>query len=189
MKKTIVVLIVVLFVVAGCSSGAGFMIEDEGMLVAPKEDGFYRVGEEIAPGLWESTGTGDACNWVVRDKNLGVITNRYSFAGCSIYIPKKAFVVELSEGGRWYYVDGAARELEADAAADKTSGVYTVNVEIQPGKWESTGTGEQCFWSILNGKLGTIKNYYGAAGGVLDIPKRAYEVEFRDCGTWVYQGE
>ena len=67
-------------------------------------------------------------------------------------------------------------------------GFYTVGVEISPGKWHSTGTGNSCYWKRLDSEQETIDYHYGLAGGTVNILETDYEVSFDGCGTWEYTG-
>lgn len=68
----------------------------------------------------------------------------------------------------------------------KGDGFYTVGAEIAPGKWESTGNGNSCYWQRLDDKQETIANHFGLAGGTITIQASDYEVQLKDCGTWYY---
>jgi hypothetical protein len=82
----------------------------------------------------------------------------------------------------------AAAEEEDPLTTPKEDGFYTVGVEIAPGTWESTGTEDLCYWAVLDQNQDIIKNHLGLAGGSVTISADAYEVQFRDCGTWEYRG-
>lgn len=71
----------------------------------------------------------------------------------------------------------------------KGDGFYRVGAEIAPGKWESTGNGDSCYWQRLDDKQDTINNHYGLAGGTITILESDYEVQLKDCGTWNYVGK
>lgn len=68
------------------------------------------------------------------------------------------------------------------------NGFFTVGVEIGPGLWRSTGTGDGCYWARLNSNQGILDNHFGNAGGTVRIRSTDFEVEFDDCGTWEYVG-
>ena len=70
--------------------------------------------------------------------------------------------------------------------APKGNGFYQVGVAILPGKWRSTGQGDGCYWARLDANQGLLGNHFGDAGGTVNIRPTDYEVEFDDCGTWVY---
>ncbi len=98
------------------------------------------------------------------------------------------YEVEFNDCGTWTYVENEVKVLQENAAEPKGTGFYTVGVEIVPGRWQSTGTGDGCYWARLDGNQNLIDNHFGNAGGTITIGQNDYEVEFNDCGTWEYQG-
>ncbi len=152
----------------------------------PKEDGFYTVGVEIVPGKWESTGTGADCYWARLDAYQETLGNHFGIAGGTITILETDYEVHLKGCGTWKYVEGVERDLQPDATDPKGDGFYTVGVEIAPGQWTSTGSGENCYWARLDSYQETLDNHFGNAGGTVTILDSDYEVHFKDCGTWEY---
>ncbi len=156
---------------------------------SPKGNGFYTVGEEITPGKWESTGDGNSCYWQRLDDKQETIANHFGLAGGTVTILESDYEVHLEDCGTWNYVEGLARNIQANATEPKEDGFYTVGVEIAPGKWESTGDGDSCYWQRLDDKQETIANHFGLAGGTVTILESDYEVHLEDCGTWNYVGK
>jgi hypothetical protein len=74
----------------------------------------------------------------------------------------------------------------ANLREDKGDGFYLVNIDIAPGIWRSTGTGDRCYWEITTSSGDIIDNHYGMAGGTAYISSTAFQVMFQDCGTWVF---
>lgn len=72
-------------------------------LTDPKGDGFYTVGEEIAPGTWESQGSGDGCYWARLDAGQELIDNHFGNAGGRITIRSSDTEVEFSDCGTWEF--------------------------------------------------------------------------------------
>ena len=70
----------------------------------------------------------------------------------------------------------------------KRDGFHTVGHEISAGTWESNGTGDRCYWAVLDDDQDIMKNHYGDAGGRVKIPASAAEFETKGCGTWIFQG-
>ncbi len=163
-------------------------IEAFGVLAAPKGSGFYTVGEEILAGKWRSTGSGDGCYWARLDANQNTIGNHFGSAGGTVNIRPTDYEVEFSDCGTWEYVENEVHVLHADASDPKGNGFYTVGIEIIPGRWESTGTGDSCYWARLDSSQNTLDNHFGNAGGSMTVRPTDYEVEFSDCGTWQYAG-
>ena len=153
---------------------------------SPKSDGFYTVGEEIAPGKWHSTGTGTSCYWERLDANQNTLGNHFGMAGGTITILETDYEVQFKGCGTWEYVENVEQVLQPDATEPEGDGFYTVGVEIAPGKWESTGTSTSCYWSRLGEYQETLGNHFGIAGGTVTIFDTDYEVHFKECGTWEY---
>lgn len=163
-------------------------IEAYGALAAPKRDGFYTVGEEILSGKWRSTGTSDGCYWARLDSNQETLDNHFGDAGGTVNVRPTDFEVEFDGCGTWEYVENEIPVLQVNATSPKGDGFYTVGIEIAPGRWDSTGTGDGCYWARLDANQNTIDNHFGSAGGSLNIRATDYEVEFSGCGTWEYMG-
>ena len=163
-------------------------IEAFGVLAAPKGNGFYTVGEEILPGKWRSTGASDGCYWARLDVNQKTLGNHFGSAGGTVNIRPNDYEVEFNDCGTWEYVENEDPVLQEDATEPKGNGFYTVGIEIAPGRWESNGTGDGCYWARLDSNQNTLDNHFGNAGGSITIRPTDYEVEFNDCGTWEYIG-
>jgi len=67
-------------------------------------------------------------------------------------------------------------------------GFYLVGIDIAPGVWRSTGNGDSCYWEVSERNGEIIDNDFGLAGGTAYIPPGAFQVEFKQCGTWIYLG-
>jgi hypothetical protein len=68
----------------------------------------------------------------------------------------------------------------------KDDGFYLVGIDIMPGRWESTGDGDSCYWERSDESGHTIDNHFGVAGGTVTIDETDFQVEFSDCGTFIY---
>lgn len=73
--------------------------------------------------------------------------------------------------------------------ADFTDGFYLVNIDIAPGIWRSSGTGDDCYWEVTTSTGEIIDNHFGMAGGTMYVPSNAFQVMVEDCGTWTYIGQ
>lgn len=74
-------------------------------LVAPKRDGVYLVGVEIAAGEWRSLGIGGEVCWWVRRKYDGIIFDSYyGPPGVSMRVEPFDYEVEMEGCGVWEYV-------------------------------------------------------------------------------------
>ena len=87
-----------------CTSEEVALIEAEQQqadLTADEGDGFYTVGDEIAPGLWRSTGTGDSCYWERYNDSQDILGNHFGNAGGSVRIRSTDAEVEFDDCGIW----------------------------------------------------------------------------------------
>ena len=73
-------------------------------LKTPIGDGFYLVGSEVAPVVWDSDGTGDSCYWEVTNTKGDIISNHFGLAGGTAYIPSNAFQVSFEDCGIWTWL-------------------------------------------------------------------------------------
>ncbi|NLE83881.1 MAG: hypothetical protein GX603_05140 [Chloroflexi bacterium] len=73
-------------------------------LKAPRGNGFYLVGTEIAPGVWDSDGSGDRCYWEVSNAQGDIISNHFGLAGGTAYVPSSAFQVLFEDCGTWTWL-------------------------------------------------------------------------------------
>ena len=69
---------------------------------------------------------------------------------------------------------------------ERADGFYLVGVDIAPGVWRSTGGGDSCYWATTSKTGEIIKNHFGMAGGTAYISPSAYQVEFSNCGIWLF---
>lgn len=163
--------------------------DGENTLIAPIEDGFYLIGIDIMPGRWETTGNGAQCYWARTNVDGDLIDNHFGIAGGTITLLESDFQIEISNCGTAVFVGDRQPVLAPDAFDSKESGFYTVGVEIAPGLWRSTGSGDGCYYARLDDKQEIIANHFGNAGVTINLQPTDYEVEFNDCGTWEYLGE
>ncbi len=80
----------------------------------------------------------------------------------------------------------ATAEALGVMAAPKGDGFYLVGVDIMPGKWESAGTGNDCYWARLDADQDILGNHFGWAGGTVNVRPTDYEVSFEGCGRWTW---
>ena len=163
--------------------------DDNNDLTTSKGDGFYLVGIDIMPGRWESTSTRDGCYWAKYDRDNELLGNHFGVGGGTVTVLEDDFQVEFDGCGEFEYVEGVVPQLASDAYEPKESGFYTVGIEIAPGLWRSTGTGNSCYYAKLDEFQDINDNHFGNSGVTINIFESDYEVEFTDCGTWEYLGE
>lgn len=71
---------------------------------APKANGFYTVGVEIAPGQWRSTGTTDNCYWARLDGSQEILDNHFGNAGGTVTVYASDYEIHFEDCGTWEYV-------------------------------------------------------------------------------------
>ena len=66
-------------------------------------------------------------------------------------------------------VQTATVEAYGALAAPKGDGLYLVGVDILPGKWQSTGTSDGCYWARYDASQELLGNHFGIAGGTVNV--------------------
>lgn len=157
---------------------------------APKKDGFYVIGWDIAPGLWRSTGTGANCYWERQNVTQDIIDNDIGFAGGAAMIQPTDFVFYTKGCGDWVMLDSNnLPALPADKQqAPKKDGIYIIGLNMAPGKWRSNGAGEKCYWEKLTNTQEIIDNHLGVASVIVDIAPTDFQFKTEGCGVWTLGG-
>jgi|GEM_PF-1889308 len=72
----------------------------------PKEDGLYKVNQDIAPGPWYSSYsmTDDGCYWARINSSGNIINNHFGVAGITVYVSQTDAVVQFDGCGTMYYI-------------------------------------------------------------------------------------
>lgn len=78
--------------------------ESDAVLKAPREDGIWLVGVDMAPGTWRNNGTGDKCYWQRSTKTQDIIDNHYGLGGGAATISASDFQFESTGCGTWTYL-------------------------------------------------------------------------------------
>jgi multidrug efflux pump subunit AcrA (membrane-fusion protein) len=73
------------------------------VLYGPHGSGFFTVGVEIGPGLWQSTGSGSGCYWERLDSNQEILDNHFGSAGGTVRIRASDYEVHFDDCGTWEY--------------------------------------------------------------------------------------
>ncbi|EMY35853.1 hypothetical protein D477_002176 [Arthrobacter crystallopoietes BAB-32] len=150
-------------------------------------DGTYRVGTELKPGLYKATGTGDFCYWETLSGFSGSLydinNNYFGPARTYVQITSSDRGFYTSDCGKWTTVS----KTGANASKITVDGTYRIGVDIKPGLYRASGTGNSCYWETLSGFTGEfdelIDNYFGSARTYIEIPSWAKGVHVSDCGT------
>ncbi|MFE4836886.1 hypothetical protein ACFRAU_19680 [Arthrobacter sp. NPDC056691] len=149
-------------------------------------DGTYRVGTQIKPGLYKSTG-GSFCYWArLRgfSGNVSDIKANYVGSGVAyVQILPGDVGFETRGCGAWTTVPSTG----ARATSITKDGIYRVGIDILPGDYYGYGTGDSCYMALLTGFGGTLNdiydNYFGSAWIDVTIPSWAKGFEVHGCGT------
>jgi hypothetical protein len=68
-------------------------------------------------------------------------------------------------------------------------GVYQVGISIAPGTWRAIPQRNGfCYWARRKYDGILLGEHYGPAGGEILIRETDFEVEFDDCGVFVFMG-
>jgi hypothetical protein len=68
----------------------------------------------------------------------------------------------------------------------KGDGFYLVGVDIAPGVWRSSGTGNRCYWAVTRANGDIIDNHFGMSGGTAYVSTAGFQVQFESCGIWTF---
>ena len=149
-------------------------------------DGTYRVGTQIKPGLYKSTG-GTFCYWARLSK----------FSGSSYDINENDIVsgityVQILPGDVGFKSDGCGSWTTVPSSGARATritkdGTYRVGIDILPGTYYGYASGDYCMWTTLNGFSGSyteIENYDFPSGSmIVTIPAGVKGFKVSDCGT------
>jgi hypothetical protein len=153
---------------------------------APKKDGFYVVGLDIAPGVWKSTGQGARCYWARQSVNQDLLDNDLGFAGGAVTIRPEDFEFYTSGCGTWAMLDTnnlPALPIEQQRAPKK-DGNYIIGLNMAPGRWRSNGAGDACYWAKTTVTQDIIDNHLGAASTIVEIAPTDFQFHAHRCGVW-----
>ncbi len=150
-------------------------------------DGTYRVGTQIKPGLYKSTG-GSFCYWARLSGfsgNLGDINENDIVSGVTYVQIFPGDVGFKSSGcGGWTTIPSTG----AKATRITKDGTYRVGVDILPGMYKATGTGNSCYWARLGSFSGSFDdvndNDIGPANTYVEILPGDVGFRSQRCGGW-----
>ncbi|MDQ1059789.1 hypothetical protein QFZ23_003690 [Arthrobacter globiformis] len=149
-------------------------------------DGTYRVGTQIKPGLYKSTG-GSFCYWArlrgfsgnVSDINANDIVSGVTY----VQILPGDVGFESDGCGAWTTVPSTG----ARATSITRDGTYRVGIDILPGTYYGFASGDFCYWETLSGFTGTFNEIYDndipSGWIVVTIPSWARGFSVHGCGT------
>lgn len=166
---------------------------DWAVISAPKGDGFYRVGAEIAPGKWHSTGNSDNCFYDISPSRSNRNDVHYGVAGGVVTIDKDDSFAELKRCGQWKYIEYTNLSPRSDMTALKGDGAYIVGIEISTGPWRVVGDPADCEHRRLNANMEYTEDIIdstdiGNDSGFVSIIDKDYQVYFEGDCVWEYAG-
>ncbi len=150
------------------------------------DNGTYRVGKDVKPGLYKATGSGKGCYW---ERSSG-------FSGSFSQIKANYFgtantYVRIVSGDKGFKTSGCGKWTTVPSSGTKASkitkdGSYRVGIDIKPGRYFGKGT-SSCYWATyrdFTGDFGDLVNNDFTAGRlVIDVPASAKGFEVSGCGT------
>lgn len=157
---------------------------------APKRDGFYVVGVDIAPGVWWSQGKGARCYWARQNVTQDLIDNDIGFPGGAVTIRPDDFEFTTSGCGVWTMLDtGNLPALPAgQQQAPKKDGIYIIGLNMAAGRWRSNGAGNKCYWETTSVTQDILDNQFGPASVIVDVEPGVFQFKTDGCGVWTLGG-
>lgn len=157
------------------------------VVVAIHGDGSYRVGRDIRPGTYVTTGSTRYCYWSrvsSFDGSLSsILANDIGSGQRIVTIAAGDYGVTFDDCGSWTRVAYAKRP------ATVREGVYLVGTQMAAGEWVASNSSGGCYWATLDGFSGELddiiaNDFTGGGRVVVDIPSSAVGFESSDCGAW-----
>ncbi|MQY37781.1 hypothetical protein SRB17_57860 [Streptomyces sp. RB17] len=156
-------------------------------------DGEYRVGSDVKPGTYRTTGNSDdMCYWERAKDAKGEMDSLLAndnVTGTSYVTIKPTDKIFKSSGCKdWEAVDPKAKGTPA-SSMDGDGGMYKVGTDIAPGTYKSTGNADDsCYWERTkdaeHGLSSIIANNNVTGTAVVTIgPSDAY-FKTTGCGGW-----
>ncbi|MGB9036080.1 MAG: hypothetical protein WCC45_16330 [Paeniglutamicibacter sp.] len=150
------------------------------------DNGTYRVGKDVKPGLYKATGSGKGCYWERSSGFSGsfsqIKANYFGTANTYVRIVSGDKGFKTSGCGKWTTVPSSG----AKASKITKDGTYRVGIDIKPGRYFGKGT-SSCYWATyrdFTGDFGDLVNNDFTAGRlVIDVPASAKGFEVSGCGT------
>ncbi|MEU3523874.1 hypothetical protein AB0E62_08420 [Streptomyces sp. NPDC038707] len=175
------------------SDGTGTAEGEEGAKAAFGGDGTYRVGTDIKPGTYRTTGnTDDMCYWERAKDASGepdsVLAND-NVSGTSYVTVKATDKVFKSSGcADWAAVDPNAKGTPA-TSVEGDGGMFKVGTDIAPGTYRSTGNADDsCYWERAkdaeDGMDSILANDNVTGTAVVTISASDAYFKTNDCGDW-----
>ncbi|GHI07129.1 hypothetical protein AQI88_22020 [Streptomyces cellostaticus] len=177
--------------------------DSEGAKAAEKKkaafggDGDFRVGSDVKPGTYRTTGNADdQCSWE-RAKDASGETDSLlandNVTGTSYVTVKAGDKLFKSSGCKdWEAVDPKAKGTPA-SSMDGDGGMFRVGADIAPGTYRSTGNADDsCYWERTkdaeHGLDSVIANDNVTGTAVVTIRSTDAYFKTTGCGDWKKTG-
>ena len=168
-------------------------------------DGEFRVGVDIAPGLYRAVAPSEDCDWS-RALDSGSPQAELGVLG-RIPVEQPLSIVEIAASDTSFTSSGCGgwSEVIAEALAPVETfgdGTFLVGPEVTPGRYRATGSSDSCYWLRLDG-VGAVRSTerpddwnttrlmaleWGAVVGdrypIVDIASSDGGFFSDGCGTW-----
>ncbi|MEU6593053.1 hypothetical protein ABZ923_28105 [Streptomyces sp. NPDC046881] len=156
-------------------------------------DGEYRVGTDVKPGTYRTTGNSDGlCYWERAKDASGELDSMLAndnVSGTSyVTIKPTDNLFKSSDCEDWEAVDPKAKGTPG-SSMDGDGGMYKVGTDIAPGTYKSTGnTDDGCYWERVkdagHGLDSIIANNNVKGTAVVTISASDAYFKTNDCGDW-----
>lgn len=153
-------------------------------------EGLWLVGDEIAPGLYQTLDGGDSCYWE-RLSGLGgtmdeIVANEIGHGQEVVEISASDVAFNSERCGEWYEIIAPD-----EPATTFGEGAVVVGVHAGPGTYAAPG-GDGCYWARLSGFGGTmgevIANDLPSGRAIVTISASDAGFRSNGCGTWEKTG-
>ena len=160
--------------------------------IAIPADGTYRVGVNLQPGTYVTTGQTQWCYWKrIRDFSgtfSAIIDNNLGNGKRIMTILPSDVGLVTDDCGSWQRLDQTATSQKETIPGD---GIYSVEKHVVPGTYQSSASaGAGCYWARLegftsSGSTDIIANSFSyAARPIVTISPTDLGFESDGCGSW-----
>lgn len=149
-------------------------------------DGTWLVGDEIAPGIYQTDGAVSSCYW----ERLSGLGGTFDELIANANVDGQG-MVEIQDGDVAFSADDCGDWIELTALDEPLTsfgdGTWAVGAHIAPGRYRATG-GNSCYWERLSGFSGEfddlISNDNVESQAIVEINANDAGFHTDDCGTF-----
>ena len=152
-------------------------------------DGTWRVGTDIAPGTYTTSGA-SGCYWE-RESSLSggsdsILANDNTVGQVTVTIPSTDAGFKTQGCGTW-----SALPTSGQPSTSFGDGIWAVGTQVAPGTYTTAG-GASCYWEresdLTGGSSSLIANDSPAGQVSVTIAPTDKGFKTQDCGTWTKSG-